>query len=133
MKKLVYFLMVGLAFTATQVAHGDPMKELPSVLADVSSVQNAPNGNLTRMQDTQEYHPDANIASQDDTKASSPNAQGVPPTVAITPVDSFKGEVEKGGGDARTSPTGEERLSTPEVSDTCCEIGNSGMCHPDFC
>ena len=31
MKKLVYFLIVGLAFTAPQVAHSDPMKELPPV------------------------------------------------------------------------------------------------------
>ena len=64
MKKLVYFLMVGLAFTATQVAHGDPMKELPSVLPDESMITTTPNGNLTRMQDTEEYHPDANTAVQ---------------------------------------------------------------------
>ena len=34
MKKLVYFLIVGLAFTAPQVAHSDPMKELPPVLLE---------------------------------------------------------------------------------------------------
>ena len=34
MKKLVYFLIVGLAFTAPQVAHSDPMKELPPGLQE---------------------------------------------------------------------------------------------------
>ena len=34
MKKLVYFLIVGLAFTAHQVAHSDPMKELPPGLQE---------------------------------------------------------------------------------------------------
>ena len=46
MKKLVYFLMVGLAFTATQVAHGDPMKELPSVLPGESMLITTPDGNI---------------------------------------------------------------------------------------
>jgi hypothetical protein len=46
MKKLVYFLMVGLAFTVTQVAQGDPMKEGSLSKSDESMITTTPNGNI---------------------------------------------------------------------------------------